>query len=70
MSSYKNEIEKELSNSITNYKNLKDDKKIQQMIKLLQIMKLCNTMNIIKNDKNAVEIMPHLLLAQLLVLQI
>ena len=60
MSSYKNEIEKELSNTITDYKNLKDDKKMKQMIKLLQIIKLCNTMNIIKNDKNAVEIIPHL----------
>ena len=60
MSSYKEEIEKELSKNISGYKNIKEDKKYQQMLKLLQIIQLCNTMNIIKNDKNAVEIIPHL----------
>ena len=56
MSSYKNEIEKELGG----YKTLKENKNYDQMVKLLQILKLCNTMNMVKNDKNAVEIIPHL----------
>lgn len=59
MSSYKNEIEKELNN-VTGYEKIKDDKKFQQLLKLLQIIKLSNTMNMVKNDKNAVEIIPHL----------
>ena len=60
MSSYKNEIEKELSDTLSGYKKLKEDKKLDPLIKLLQIMKLCNTMNIVKNDKTAVEIIPQL----------
>lgn len=56
MSSYKNEIEKELSG----YKTLKENKNYDQMVKLLQVLKLCNTMNMVKNDKTAVEIIPHL----------
>ena len=60
MSSYKNEIENELSHTVTGYNNIKEDKKFQQILKLLQILKLTNTMNMVKNDKNAVEIIPHL----------
>ena len=60
MSSYKKEVEKELSSKVNECKNLKDDKKYQQMVKLMQILKLCDTMNKIKNDKKAVEIIPHL----------
>ena len=65
MSSYKNDIENVLLTTVTNYNNIKEDQKIQQMIKLLQIMKLCNTMNMIKNDKNAIEIIPHLYLGSM-----
>ena len=63
MSTYKNEI--------THCKNLKDDKKMQQMIKLLQTIKLFNTMSIIKNDKNSFEIIQHShSLIQLFIIQI
>ena len=60
MGSYKNEIENELQNSVTGYKGLKENKSIEQMMKLLQLIKICNTMNIVKNDKSLCEIIPHL----------
>ena len=59
-SSYKKEIQKDLINNLTENHNIKEDKKFQQIFQLLKILKIYDTMNTIKSDKNAVEIIPHL----------
>ena len=59
-SSYQKNMEKDLANNINNTKNIKEDKGVQQMMTLLKLMKIIDSMNSIKNDTKATEIIPHL----------
>lgn len=64
--SYLEEVEEELLKAKMDFKNGKtngkDDSKIEKMLKLVNLIKWSSTLNILKNDKEAIEIIPHLFL--------
>ena len=59
---YMDEINNELKETVKDFKDNKEDDQISKMIKFLNMIKLCNTMNILKNDKAPAEIIPNLFL--------
>ena len=59
---YEEELTKEIKESVKDFKTNDKDDQINKMIKLLNMIKLCSTMNILKNDKTPIEIIPNLFL--------
>ena len=59
---YMDELNNELKETVNDFKSNKEDDQLTKMIKFLNMIKLCNTMNILKTDKAPVEIIPNLFL--------
>ena len=58
--SYNKNLENDLKTDSKENLNLKEDKKFEQIYNLLKIIKIFDSMNRLKEDKSAVEIIPHL----------
>ena len=59
---YEEELTKELKDTVKDFKTNDKDNQIDKLVKLLNMIKLCSTVNILKNDKAPIEIIPNLFL--------